>query len=448
MKKLSIKLKVTLWYTGLIVLLMLAVFSFIFVSAEQTVTTRAKTNLEDVTNDIAGEIEYDDGKLSSDKEVSLYDKGIYIVIYQGNNPVLGKNPVGFPTYDAMSFPKTSTVAAKSENWLVYDLISEGDLSVRGIYSLNTVEDSISQIMLFALISFPFIAIIAAIGGYFITKKAFSPIKKMYKTAASISSGDDLSERINLQNTGDEVSKLAETFDQMFDRLEKAFESERQFTSDVSHELRTPIAVLASQCEYALTQEQNPEETTKALQIILSQTNKMSILVAQLLELARAQHQTQVLQMEKVDISELLEVVVEELMGTASEKSISLTTDINKNIIVSCDQTLIMRLFINLINNAVKYTNENGKIEVAIEQKNNAAIISITDTGVGIEKEHLDKLFNRFYQVDDARTGGDNISFGLGLALCKWIVNAHNGKIEVASQIGIGSRFTVKLPLSG
>lgn len=442
MKKLSIKAKVTLWYTTLIVLLMLFVLVFIFASTEQVVMSKAKANLEEVTLEMADEVSIEDNKIVLDDDFRLYEKGIYLLVFKGNKIIIGEYPQNIPKDIPAQIGNIFTDA--SGKWLCYDLIIQEDVYIRGIYHLNEISQSMNQIILIAIITFPFITFIAAFGGYFITKKAFSPVVKIYEAASNIESGSDLTKRINLKDRGDEISNLAKTFDLMLDKLEKSFGGEKQFTSDVSHELRTPISVIKSQCEYALTQHNN-DNTKEALIDILAQINKMTLLISQLLELSRGEQKINHLQFEKVNLSELLEIVVEELMEEAHKKSILLTVNASENIIINCEQTLIMRLMINLISNAIKYTNQNGHVEAKLEQKEKSVVLRVTDTGIGIGQEHIEKIFNRFYQVDPSRTKDNENSFGLGLSMCKWIVSMHHGTIEVQSEIGKGSSFIVTIP---
>lgn len=444
MKKLSIKAKVTLWYTTLIVLLMSFVLIFIFASTKQVVMSRARANLEEVTIAMADEVGIDDEQIELDEDFRTYIKGVNLLLFKGDKLIAGEYPQNFSKNIPLQIGDAFTVNEGIEKWLFYDVIVHEDIFIRGIYHLNEISQSMNQIMIIAIIAFPFIAFIAAFGGYFITKKAFTPVVKIYEAASNIESGSDLTQRINLEDRGDEISNLAKTFDLMLDKLEKSFEKEKQFTSDVSHELRTPISVIKSQCEYALSQD-NSDNAKEALSDILSQTDKMTLLVSQLLELSRGEHKMKHLQFENVNLSELLEIVVEELMEEAHKKSIFLTINASENIMVNCEQTLIMRLMINLITNAIKYTNQNGHVEASLEQNEKSVVLRVSDTGIGIGQEHIEKIFNRFYQVDPSRTKENQNSFGLGLAMCKWIVSLHHGTIEVQSEVGKGSSFIVTMP---
>lgn len=445
MKKLSIKARVTVWYTGLIVLLMIGILAFLFASGGQIVLSKAKTNLQNITFGNAEEIEYDDGVIEIDDDLKLHEKGVSIIVFQADNIIMGSHPIGFPLDVVFSQGRITTVSNQGQKWIALDVIAQDDLVVRGVYPLNEIAQSMNYILLIAFIAFPFVTAIAVIGGYLITKHAFKPITQIYQTASKIEQSLDLSQRIHLSGSTDEIYNLAKTFDCMFDRLEQSFLAEKQFTSDVSHELRTPITVIKTQCEYALLESMENENIHNALTTILAKADQMAVLVTQLLELSRAEYESKQLEFENVDVSELLEIVAEELIEQAQEKGIEIIVNTQSGILVSCEQTLMMRLLINLITNAIKYTNAGGKVTVTLQEEQRNVVIYVTDTGIGIAKENLSAIFHRFYKVDSSRSKEEQHSFGLGLALCKWIVESHAGSIQVQSEMNKGSTFIVRLP---
>ena len=268
---------------------------------------------------------------------------------------------------------------------------------------------------------------------------------MTETTKRISSQNDLKTRINLGKGRDEVYQLANTFDHMLDRLEDAFENEKRFTSDVSHELRTPVSVILTQCEYSLKEDLSTEEMKERFSLILEQSRKMSTLISQLLRLARTEQQQQQLHFETVNLSELAQIIVEEQSDEAAKRNITLKTDIMPDILMLADETMMMRLFINLISNSITYGKIGGETLVSLKSNGNRILGSITDNGIGIAENQLEKIWMRFYQVDPSRTSGKEHGAGLGLPMVKWIVEAHGGKISVKSKLGIGSTFTFEFP---
>jgi signal transduction histidine kinase len=230
-----------------------------------------------------------------------------------------------------------------------------------------------------------------------------------------------------------------------DRLQKAFERERQFTSDASHELRTPTSVIMAQCEFALSTIDQKENVQESLKIILNQSQKMSDLISQLLLLSRINRIGDTLDIEEFDFSELADIVATEMTLTAKTQEIEIVKEIEKGIMIHADHLLMTRLLINLLSNGIKYGNKGGLVKLIVTGENDQLICRVSDNGIGIANENLDKIWDRFYQVNTSRTAGKTESMGFGLAMAKWIVEAHHGEISVQSVLGIGSTFTFKIP---
>lgn len=447
MKKMSIKLRVTLWYVIFMIMMVALVLVCILSISSNMLRSAGQTQLKSIVQEAFDEIEYEDGGLEIDDDLDYFQNGIYLSVYdQYGNLLYGKTPTGFSSDTPLTQDIIQTVGHAGDQWYVYDLKmpveNSEEVWVRGVVSTASLGNSIGTVINLALITLPFIVIVAAVGGYFITKRAFVPVSRITGAAERINGGKDLSQRINLQGGKDEIYDLAETFDRMFDRLQNSFEAEKQFTSDASHELRTPTAVITSHCEDALKNTENPEETEKALQIILQQARKMSGLIAQLLTLARTENARQKLDLELVNLSEIAEIVVEEQRLIAANKKIEIKTQIEPDLILRADQTMIIRLFINLIDNAITYSSEGGHIKVTLHKEGDTVTGTVQDNGIGIKPEHLHKIWNRFFQADPSRTGGKGS--GLGLSMVKWIVEAHGGSISAESTVDEGSFFRFKI----
>ena len=317
--------------------------------------------------------------------------------------------------------------------------------IRGVIPSSLAEKAIETIISISLIILPFFLLFAGISGYIITKNGFKPIEKIRLTAENINAGNDLSRRINLgQQRKDEIHTLANTFDTMFNRLQTSFENEVQFTSDVSHELRTPISVIISQSEYGLNHTESKEKMENSLKSVLKESIKMSQMISQLLMLSKMDKGHQKLNIEKVNLSELLDIIIDTQQIAADNKNIKINSVISPDIVIPADEILIMRLFINLITNAVNYGKENGYINIELFKFKDKIISKISDNGIGIAQENINKIWTRFYQVDSSRSSD---SSGLGLSMVKWIVEAHKGSISVKSELNKGTSFTVELPLN-
>ena len=449
MKKLSIKMKVTIWYTGLILLIMGFAFTFIWLFAGQAVTYQAEKQLKEAVSDSLDGITIKDGEAVIDREFEYYDDGVSILIYNEDGSLLAGNPpAGYQQEEGFKHDQIKRTENNQTEWMSYDyqLIENNQgIWVRSIMAIDSFVKTMNIIFLIVLVAFPVLILLAGFGGYWITKKAFKPIEEMNRAVYEIRDGKDLSKRIRLSGAKDEIHGLAETFNGMFERLETAFENEKRFTADASHELRTPTSVIISQTEYALTQLDNQAEVKEALQSILRQSTKMSELIHQLLQLARKDKENATIIYEIFDISELAEMVADEMREFGEQSGISVAEDIQLGLMIEADQTLLMRLLMNLVMNGITYNQEDGFVKIKLYEEADRIIGEISDNGIGIEKKEQEKIWERFYRVDSARTSTANGNAGLGLSMAKWIVEMHQGTITVDSQVGKGSLFRFSLP---
>ena len=420
MRRISIIWKVTIWYTLFLCILAVMVVSVTFLVSGRIIERTAKTELIDLIEELADEIEYEDGVLEADEEIDFLKNGVYLTIYDEENHLLmGTVPDNYDYNQTYSEATIETIVISQTKWYVYEthksIPGYGMIAVRGLVeaSEGLVNQLISTRVL--MILSPIIILIAVIGGYIMTKQAFRPVNQMRQTVERISSGKDLTRRVNLGEGTDEIYKLGKTFDQMFERLEDAFEREKQFSSDVSHELRTPVSVILSQCEYALEQ-QNGTETTEALQSIYRQTKRMSRMIGQLLLLSRSDQGMVKLTMEEVNLSELLDVIVEEEREKAKKKDIVIHSEIMKNIVIQGDETMLVRFFVNLISNAICYGKEGGMVIVVLQRDGQMVHGAVEDNGIGIAAEEQEKIWRRFYQVDSSRQAKEEGNLGLGLSM--------------------------------
>jgi heavy metal sensor kinase len=290
--------------------------------------------------------------------------------------------------------------------------------------------------------FAILLVIIAPLGYIFMKKAFAPVHKVVTLAKQITA-EDLSHRIDSVNSNDEIGELADTLNEMIARLERSFHQIKQFSGDVSHELKTPLTAIKGELEVALRKERNKEEYQDILASVLEKTNQLENIIADLLFLARMDAHSIPLTFTEFPLDELLLEVYEETYRLAEQKQITFNLKHVEQVNVMGDSGLIKRVLLNLIGNALKYTESGGTIELALERDTDTAIWTIRDTGIGIPAESLPSIFDRFYRVDQSRshdTGGS----GLGLAIVQKIVEAHHGKIEVASEVGKGTTFKVFL----
>lgn len=449
--RLSITAKVTFWYTTLMMILAILVLILTFTMSYGIINRNSRDVLAERVVSASNEIEVEDGIIDIDDDFDYFKRGIYLSIYDNEgNQQGGVLPQGFDRNTEYKYGKVRKIEGHKQTWYVYDYAVNGVdkepfFILRGVMPSNMISYEARTISLVILAVLPVLILLAIIGGYLVTKRAFRPINQMRETVEQINNGKDLSRRINLGEGKDEIYQLGKTFDQMFERLELAFEREKQFTTDVSHELRTPISVILSQSEYVLEKGLN-QEVQRSVKVILSQAQKMGKLISQLLQLSRADKGWDKLVIEDVNVSELLDIVIEEEQEIANGKEIHIVTNISPDIHIEGDETMLMRMYVNLISNAIKYGKQGGKIDISLWSENNTVISCITDNGEGIAPENLYKIWERFYQVNPSRTASEDGNMGLGLSMVKWIVQAHNGEVTVDSELGKWTTFTVTFPL--
>ena len=443
----SIKLKIGLWYMGIMILLVFSSLAIVFYISENIIHSSVRTYLKDVVIHRIDYLTIKNGEIIIDSNFDTMIQNVEIAIYDKDFKFLyGNSPNGFEMDNRKSKDdKIMIIRSNNQKWYVYNKTIElgdyGKVWIRGVMPNIGQSSAIETVIQISFVILPFFLILSAIGGYIITKNAFTPIEKIRKIAEKINEGNDLSQRINLGKGDDELHTLANTFDVMFDRLQTSFENEIQFTSDVSHELRTPITVILTQAEYGKDSISSVEDAQKSFGIIEKEGQKMSKLVSQLLTLARMERGRQKLNIENINLSELLEIIIETQTLSAKTKNIKFVTKIMPEIYANIDEMMIMRLFTNLISNAISYGNQNGTITVELFLQENRIVSKISDDGIGISEDKLDKIWLRFYQVDPSKNGDNS---GLGLSMVKKIIELHKGEIFVESELGKGTTFTIIL----
>jgi heavy metal sensor kinase len=306
--------------------------------------------------------------------------------------------------------------------------------------LEDVQRTLRRLLQALLVGVPLLVGFAALGGYFLAARALAPIDHITRTAHRISA-EDLSARLNLPASDDEVGRLATTFDSMLARLDESFERERQFTADASHELRTPLAAMQTILGVVREERRTPEDYEQALADISEEADRLRGLVEDLLRLARGDARSPT-PLEPVDLATLLSDVTDSLRPLAEAKGLTLTCSAPAGLTLSGSNDDLIRLFVNLLDNAITYT-DRGAIAVTAHNHGSSARVTVADTGRGIPAEHLPRLFDRFYRVDASRTAQGS---GLGLAIALEIARAHGGTLEVKSAVGVGTTFTVRLPI--
>lgn len=286
-------------------------------------------------------------------------------------------------------------------------------------------------------------LLAAVFGSLLMRKMMRPVYEMTHKARSISASD-LSIRIDSVHSHDELKELAETFNDMLDRIQKSYEQQRRFVSDASHELRTPLSVISGYANLLRRWGSGDQEVlNESIGKIVDEASNMQQLVDSLLFLARADQKTQPVHFERFDVSGMMADVAEETRLIDAGHTIS--AEIEPEIFITADPALIKQAVRAVVENSIKYTPQNGKITISCRRKTGGAELIVKDTGVGIDEQDLPHIFDRFYKADESRTRGQKGSSGLGLSIVKWIVERHGGKISVESKYGSGTATVMELP---
>lgn len=441
MKFLSIKTRVTIYFTLMMVLVVVLVFGVILIAGRGVISDTAEGTLLDVVHDEIDDVEFDGGFLDLD-ELDFYRHNVYVQAYSADGEFLGGAGTNdFDGEEEFHNGEMRQVTIDGSPFLVYDLLVQtdaGSVWLRGITSAENDFSAARVITILALILLPVLVVIAAVVGWFIARHAFKPVRQITDTVDAINDGDDLTARIGLRRGRDEIHRLAATFDRMFDRLERSFDSEKRFASDASHELRTPVAIILAECEYARQNAQTVDDYRESLEVVERQGRRMSTLINQLLNITRMDQGTQVISREDADFSELADVVADETVR-ASGKALEVEKDIAPGVHANVDVGLMSRLVQNLVENACKYTPEGGRVRVSLAAAEGRLTLTVADNGIGIAKRDLPHIWERFWQADSSR--GVDKGSGLGLAMVKQIADAHGGTLSVESEPGRGSTFT-------
>lgn len=434
----TIKKRIVVWYTlwmaALAVLMLLVVVS----TGSYLARRQASNDLVEEVHDVLDDVQGRGGRLRLD-ELDEFDDGIYIQVYQDGELVFG--------HEDASFPPSSTLFSRSSvssGWLVYDMEGPDGVRVRGLVSESSTLSYMGELQLATLVVLPIMLALAALGGYFIVRRSFVPVDRFVASAGEIASSADLTKRLGSDGKDDELSRMASAFDSVLDRLEEAFEKERQFTDDASHELRTPLSVIMAECSYALRHRGDNDRLVEALEAIERQGGRMNRLVEQLLTLARGDSGRLSVSKGKFDLSQLAEAVASSMESEAEGRGLRLVTKLYSPLPVDSDSDLVTRILVNYISNALQYTEKGGWILVRTEEKDGRALLSVEDSGIGIPADSIGRIWERFYQVDSSRSGS---SCGLGLSMVRSIADALGGEVGVTSTEGSGSTFSFSLPVA-
>ncbi len=453
----SVRTRLTLWYVAILALVIIAFAVLTYFFTVRVLDLDLNARLEEMPRNFKAALETEQGDEDEDRppdqvisealnEFSFRDYQFAVFAKDGrviastvnfvlpagieNSPTLSDAKIGRETFRVYVSPLES--GQNQYRLLIFHSLKEQ----------QTFEYRLTRIFLVAV---PLALLFAGIGGYFLARKSLAPIVEMSKQASNIGA-TNLHERLPVANEKDELGTLAATFNLLLSRLENSFALQRRFMADASHELRTPLAIVRGESEVALSKSnRKPEDYRESLAIVHDESKRLTRIVEDLFTLARAdagQFQTKFAQ---VYLDEILADCVRAIRVLAEKRNILIEFEAAEEMLFHGDEQLLHRMFLNLLDNAVKYNRENGTIKIAAQKINDEYRITFADTGIGILTEEQPKIFERFYRADKARSRTvetETSGAGLGLAIAAWIAELHQGKIELVSSDETGSVFAV------
>jgi two-component system OmpR family sensor kinase len=318
-----------------------------------------------------------------------------------------------------------------------------NLQIYVAYPLDEFNEMLGNLFSIFLILIPIALAVSLIGGWFLAFISLRPVDIVTKTAREITA-HNLDKQIPRRGVDDELGRLISTFNEMIARLRHSFDQVKQFSVDASHELRTPLTIMRGEVELALRNPKSSEEYRRVLVSNMEEIVRLTSIIENLLTLSKGDMKSPELQFEKIQMQEIVQELYEDSEIIAAKKHVVIDLTKNENVTLVGDRVRLRQLFLNLVDNAIKYTPEDGRVTLSSQRQNGWITVKVQDTGIGIPKEEQSKIFDRFYRADMGRSrefGGS----GLGLSIAKWIAELHRGRIEVESEPGKGSTFTVYFP---
>jgi two-component system, OmpR family, sensor kinase len=464
----TIRVRLTLWYVLLLSIILVGFSAVLYLLLDSGLDNQVDNDLRAAAEQVRGAIALRNGQLvvqSTEGESELTplgERGVLARVLAPDGTVI--ESVG--PYSTLPVPQASLALAATgqgqpffdqedtaggtpvrlytlpyeQNGTIYGFIEVGQ-------SLKSAQDTLHSLLLLLAVVVPGTLVLASAGGWFLANRAILPIDNITRLVRRISA-EDLTQRLDLDLPDDEVGRLASTFDSMLDRLEEAFERQRRFTADASHELRTPLTIMKGEIGVALNRPRSASEYRRVLSELEEEVDRLTRLVEDLLLLARADTNRPLLSVEPVDLRHLLEKVLDRVGPVSSAKAQTVELQTPESIQVCGDASKLERLFLNLVDNAITYTQAGGRIVVRASAASStpaSVLIEVADNGPGMSADQVAHIFERFYRADLSRSSPGGA--GLGLSIARWIAELHGGQIFVQSTLGRGSVFSVSLPVA-
>lgn len=454
----SVRARLTLWYTAALAGVLAAYAGLVFVFLRQTLYADLDRRLRDDVELIHEALETtDDGRLvwrvaghSGEDEATGRQERRWLEVWSAEGQLLlrraSAEPLGLASPAAASESRPLSLHHGGRPVRVYtgrEVIAGVPVLIRAARSEAALQHELRELLFVQGVGLPLALALASIGGYQLARRALEPVARMAEGARKITA-ERLSERLPVANPSDELGHLAAVFNDAFARLERSFEQMRRFTADASHELRTPLTALRSVGEVGLQERPDDKLFGDVVGSMLEEADRLTKLVDTLLMLSRADAGQVRLAQEPIDLGALARDVAVYLEDLADEKEQRIEIEAAGAAAVRGDWLVLRQAVVNVVDNAIKYSARGAAIRIGVGQDVARSWIAVIDHGPGIAAEHRERVFERFYRVDKARSrelGGT----GLGLSLARWAVEAHGGRIELESEVGRGSTFRLVLP---
>lgn len=471
----SMRAKLTLWYTGILALVLIAFATATYIYFVRASAQKTDDALMDSSDLVIASLksELAEGKERGDQTVrevvnDFRFRDREVVVFDENHQVVASSEPREPQRNRRAWPAAESFAnipgLTSNPGRACSTIpighgirfcgvllqsNSGSFLIVTAKSLFEEKETLEQVRTAFGIAIPIALVLSSLGGFLLARRSLAPVAEMGERAAQISA-NNLHERLPVKSEQDEVGRLAIIINDLLSRLDSSFEQQRRFMADASHELRTPLSSVLGEAEVALSRpHRNEEEYRQCLNAVYNEGNRMSRIVSDLLSLARADSGQYPIKQTDCSLGPLIDECVRALKHLAEKRGVALSfTPSATELVVKGDAELLRRLFMNLLDNAIKYTSSGGTVRAALSQNQSECICTISDTGRGIAAEAQPHIFERFYREDKVRqrnADSEGSGAGLGLSISQWIANLHDGRITLDDSSEKGSTFSVRLP---
>jgi heavy metal sensor kinase len=454
----SIRVRLAGWYAGVLTVMLIVYASATFIAVRHEFLEQLDDQLRD-DFETAEELfmRTPDGQIAwtGDRhhDADTDDSRVYEVWSATGEPVHRSGTSAQLPPLSLASTSTSyryaTVMASDQRWRTLSgpmNVSGHAVVLRVSRSEERVLGQLREILVVLVLGLPLVVVLAGIGGYILARRALTPIDQLASAAQRITA-ERLHERLSVPNEADEIGRLAAVINDTFARLEASFDQLRRFSADASHELRTPLAVVRGIGEATVAERRSPAEYEEAVGSMLEEVDRMTNLVDTLLRLSHGDAGTICLSREPLDLGQLAREVTSSLGILAEERNQKLTLDIADGVVVPVDRLVLREAVTNVLDNAIKYSPAGSIVAIRVARVDDQGLLAIGDEGPGIPPEHRERIFHRFFRIDEARSR-DRGGTGLGLAIAKWAVEIHGGQIMVDQRPDGGSEFRILLPLAG